>query len=129
MLELATIANAKREVTNRTRCTKLQSPRTLPGVEIRHRKNGGTPVSVSATKGNRSPTVKSYNKVVQCCNNRSLKAEEIMAQYPELEFQLSHEDNKENEISFVDHQIEGLVKQVNSIDLNKRTVVHCNGLN
>lgn len=96
MLKLATIVDA-----NRTRCTKLQSPRT------RNRKNGGTPLSVSATKGSKSPTVKTYKRIAQC--NQSMKAKNIVS--AELD------DNKENEFSFLDHQIEGLAKQVNSIGL------------
>lgn len=97
MLKLATIVDA-----NRTRCTKLQSPRT------RNRKNGGTPLSVSATKGSKSPTVKTYKRIAH--GNQSMKAKNIVS--PELD------DNKENEFSFLDHQIEGLAKQVNSIGLN-----------
>ncbi|KAL4017887.1 hypothetical protein IC575_021463 [Cucumis melo] len=107
MLELATDTDAKRDVgARRTRYTKLLSPRTQPSNDIRNRKNGATPVSFSTRKSNKSPTVKTYNKIVQC--NQSTK---IVSRY-ELD------DNKENEFSLVDHQIEGLAKQVHSIALN-----------
>ncbi|XP_038890687.1 uncharacterized protein LOC120080187 isoform X2 [Benincasa hispida] len=113
MLELATIADAKRDVVaHRIRCTNLQSPRTRLGTEIRIRKSGGTPVSISATKGNRSPTVKIYKKTGQCI--QSMKAEKkIISQYTELD------ENKENEFSFV----EGLAKQVKSIGLNNSDAI------
>ncbi|XP_031740926.1 uncharacterized protein LOC101214079 isoform X3 [Cucumis sativus] len=107
-LELATDADAKRDVgAHHTRHTKLHSPMTRPSTAIRNRKNGATPVSISTTKSKRSPRVKTYNKIVQC--NQSTK---IVSKYNELD------DNKENEFCSVDHQIEGLANQVNSIALN-----------
>ncbi|XP_022938918.1 uncharacterized protein LOC111444986 [Cucurbita moschata] len=109
MLRLATIVDAKQDV--HTRCTELPSPRTRPRAEIRNDKYGGSPVCVASTKGNRSPTVASYNRIVQC--NQSMKAKKIISRYAEL-------DDKENEVSFVDPQIEGLAMQVNSIRLNNR---------
>ena len=105
---MATDADAKRDVgAHHTRHTKLHSPMTRPSTAIRNRKNGATPVSISTTKSKRSPRVKTYNKIVQC--NQSTK---IVSKYNELD------DNKENEFCSVDHQIEGLANQVNSIALN-----------